>query len=95
MRCVSFPDNTVLFYKGDKADMFYIILSGEVNAILIDEAGNEKIINTLSVGRSFGERALINKMPRSLTVKTTIASTFITVDRVDFKQILERDVNAQ
>ena len=35
----SFPKNTILFSKGDETDSLYVIKSGTVKAIIIDEDG--------------------------------------------------------
>ncbi len=39
----SFPKNTILFTKGDETDSLYIIKSGKVKTIIIDEDGKEMV----------------------------------------------------
>ena len=70
----------VLFNKGDPSDKFYVIIFGEVCIINIDEEDNEIVINTLGEGRSFGERGLVLKEPRSLGVRCKSDVGFICVD---------------
>ena len=45
----------------------------------IDEEGNEIILNTLGAGRSFGERGLVLKAPRSLKVSCKSDVGFVIV----------------
>jgi CRP-like cAMP-binding protein len=58
----------ILFHKGDPSDKFFVVLSGEVYMFYYEPDGRMEIVNTLGVGRSFGERGLINNAPRMLGV---------------------------
>ena len=58
-----------------------------------DEAGNEIILNTLGAGRSFGERGLVFKLPRSLEVRCKTDVGFIVINSTDFEKILQHQIN--
>ena len=79
----------VLFEKGAVADKFFSIIYGKVNMINADEEGNEKILNTLGQGRSFGERGLVLELPRSLGVRCKSNVGLIIVTEKDFEKILQ------
>jgi CRP-like cAMP-binding protein len=68
MKYVEYSKGDYVFHKGDPSDAFYIILKGEVNAVN-HVRGEDVLINTLGLGRSFGERGLIKKLNRSLSIR--------------------------
>lgn len=60
----NYPDGTVLFDAGDRADCMYIIRSGKVR-IYRDKDGHETTLDILKPGDFFGEMSLFDKRPRS------------------------------
>ena len=83
----SFPKNTILFTKGDETDSLYIIKSGQVKTIIIDEEGKEIILSTQGTGEYLGEMSLIDKEPRSATVMTKTATQMLIIHRDDFLKV--------
>lgn len=86
------PDS-VIFYQGDAGDYFYIIQSGSVDiyiaetlAQLPDNLGT--VVNHLTEGCYFGDRALMTSEPRAATVKTTSATICILFSRPVFEDII-------
>lgn len=64
MNTRSYPDGTVLFDAGDRADCMYIIRSGKVR-IYREKDGHETTLDILKPGDFFGEMSLFDKRPRS------------------------------
>lgn len=56
---------TRLFFRGDPADNFYLLLSGEVVISLTSSDGRELVINQIQPGDFFGELGLLTGQPRS------------------------------
>jgi len=83
----SFPKNTILFTKGDESDSLYIIKSGTVKTIIIDEDGKEMILSTQREGEYFGEMSLIDKEPRSATIMTKELTQMLIIHRDDFLKV--------
>lgn len=83
----SFSKNTILFTKGDETDSLYIIKSGRVKTIIIDEDGKEMILSTQGPGEYFGEMSLIDKEPRSATIMTKTPTQMLIVHREDFLKV--------
>jgi CRP/FNR family transcriptional regulator len=52
---------TFLFFQGDPADRFYVVLSGKVKVSKTSPDGKEQILLMASPGDSFGEAALFAK----------------------------------
>jgi CRP-like cAMP-binding protein/tetratricopeptide (TPR) repeat protein len=67
----SVPANEIIFERGEKGENAYIIVNGEVDILVPDALGNDMVVSTLGKGDFFGEIALIKKIPRTATVKTT------------------------
>ena len=63
---VFFPEGRVIFEKGEKADFFYVLVSGKV---ALFEPSNQSFIANLEPGSSFGEQAILVGGVRSLTAQ--------------------------
>jgi CRP/FNR family cyclic AMP-dependent transcriptional regulator len=83
----SFPKNTILFSKGDETDSLYVIKSGTVKALIIDEEGKEMILSIHRPGEYFGEMSLIDKEPRSATLITKEPTELLIIHRKDFMKV--------
>jgi len=86
-----FPKDAVIFEDGSIGDYMYVIRSGEVKVTKMSEDGREKILEILAEGEFFGEMALLDRQPRSASVKTTRACTLLALSRQDFSALLRRD----
>lgn len=60
---MTFRTGHVIFRQGDPGDSFYVIHKGSVNIIV-----DGKVVNRMSEGSFFGERALMTSEPRAATV---------------------------
>lgn len=81
------PAGSVLFNEGDNGDFCYLVKEGKVSIIK-----DEKPINTISKGEYFGERAIIFSEKRAATAKTIEDCEFWLINREDFIQLLDRDL---
>jgi CRP-like cAMP-binding protein len=86
-----FPKDAVIFEDGSMGDYMYVIRTGEVKVTKMSEDGREKILEILGEGEFFGEMALLDRQPRSASVKTTRACTLLALSRQDFIALLRRD----
>ena len=64
----------IIFKEGSKGRDLFIIKSGQVQITNKTEQGVEQIVTTLHDGQVFGEMSLIDKGPRSATVKALIST---------------------
>jgi len=60
---------TVLIAQGDVADNFYVAESGEYAVIATDEQGKVVGLPSMAAGAAFGEIGLIERIPRTATVR--------------------------
>ncbi|HXV41626.1 MAG TPA: cyclic nucleotide-binding domain-containing protein, partial [Anaerolineae bacterium] len=71
--------NEIVFERGQQGDKCYVIVSGEVEVLAPDALGNDMLVAKLGRGDFFGEVALIKRVPRTATVRTTKPSKFVTL----------------
>lgn len=76
----------VIVRKGDEGDSMYIIASGEAAVDL--GPGREPIV--LGPGHFFGEMALIERTPRSATVRATDECKLLELPAKDFQELMQR-----
>ena len=57
-RSATFQRDAAIYRPGDAASEMYVLLSGQVKLALSSHRGNEKIIDVIEAGRSFGEAEL-------------------------------------
>ena len=77
-----------LFKQGEHPAYFYIISQGECDVRI-----NGKLIQTLRRGAAFGEISLIYNCNRECTVKTNTDCYFWTLEKKNFKKIIEHILN--
>ena len=79
-----FAADHVIFNEGDPGDIMYVIKRGQVQVIR-----NNAILAVLADGQFFGEMALVSDVPRNATVKTVTEVEVLTLNKNDFKRLLE------
>ncbi|SMG62986.1 protein containing Cyclic nucleotide-binding domain [methanotrophic bacterial endosymbiont of Bathymodiolus sp.] len=72
---VNFLPGDTIFYQGDEGDSLYILLSGQVQVLIANGAGENELIAERGEGDLIGIRALRKNTNRSATV---IAKTYVT-----------------
>jgi CRP-like cAMP-binding protein/Zn-dependent protease len=75
--------------QGDRPDAFYVVRQGLLEVIEEDpERGTERTLGTLGRGESFGELGLLERAPRTATVRAAEPSEVFQVDKGTFDQLL-------
>jgi EAL domain-containing protein (putative c-di-GMP-specific phosphodiesterase class I) len=78
-----------VFCAGDVGDCAYLIEEGAVE-IVVSEQGREQRIGLLSMGELFGEIALIDRQPRTATVRALERTVLIPIHRKLVEELLEK-----
>jgi CRP/FNR family transcriptional regulator, cyclic AMP receptor protein len=86
----SYPKNAVVLTEGEMGDSLYMIQSGKVKVFIGDEDGREIILKILNPGDFFGEMSMIDKQPRSASVTTIEAATFLVLTHAAFEKCVEQ-----
>jgi ABC-type cobalamin/Fe3+-siderophores transport system ATPase subunit len=91
------PGDTVC-RQGSVGDELFVLGRGEVEVVLEDEDGQERILNSLSEGEYFGEISFLRRIPRTATVRARTPVELHILRRQDFDYLLDNlgpDITAQ
>ena len=85
-----YADGDVICRQGEPGDRMYVIQSGHAT-VLREEGGSEVVIGKLTVGDIFGEMAIVERQPRSATVRANGAARVLTLDKRAFLRQVHAD----
>lgn len=86
-----FPRDAVIFEEGTLGDYMYLIQEGQVKVTKMSEDGREKILEIFGPGDFFGDMSLLDREPRSASIKTTKACVLMALSRQDFLGLLRQN----
>jgi len=81
----------VLFHRGDSALGFHIIVFGQVKLAFSSPRGDEKVVDLIGPGQSFGEAVMFMEHPHVVTAQALCDSLLLYIPREIVFQELERD----
>jgi sigma-B regulation protein RsbU (phosphoserine phosphatase) len=84
----TYPVDQLLCHEGEIEHTFYIIADGQVAITHRLSASEERLITLLSPGGFFGEMALIERKPRSASVRTVAETTVLEISEDAFNDLL-------
>lgn len=87
----TYAKNSFVINAGDNSDCFYLIQSGKIKIIILDEEGKEVILSILDPGEHFGEFSLIDGQPRSASAVTMEESALLIVSKDQFRECLTKN----
>ena len=85
-----YPRNTTIVEEGLPGDYMYILREGRVKVTKLSEDGREKILDFLETGAFVGDMALLERAPRSASVKTLTPVKVLALSRNDFMGLLRK-----
>jgi CRP-like cAMP-binding protein len=88
-----FPKNTEIVQEGLPGDYMYVIRDGRVKVTRLSEDGREKILEFFGEGAFFGEMSLLDRAPRSASVKTLTEVRLLALSRADLLNVLRTNPN--
>ena len=89
-RVASYPAGTKLCTEGKVEEVFYVLLSGEVEVTKEINPYDQRLLKYLSPGDFFGEMGIIHNAPRAATVATTTYSSVLEIDKDGFQEALQQ-----
>ncbi|MGB7540868.1 MAG: Crp/Fnr family transcriptional regulator [Burkholderiales bacterium] len=90
-REVRAPRSEILFHRGEEAKGFHVIVFGQVKLAFISARGDEKVVDILGPGQSFGEAVMFMERPHVVTAQALTDSLLLHVQREAVFDELERD----
>jgi CRP-like cAMP-binding protein/Zn-dependent protease len=89
VRLRSFARGQSVVRQGDRAQAFYVVRRGTLQALEEDpDTGDERTLRTLGRGESFGELGLLESQPRAATVRAVEEAELFEIDKGTFDQLL-------
>lgn len=83
-QAVSYPETGLLFSQGDKADRFFVVLSGRVNLFALTETGDQSIIEVFDPICTFAEAAMFSSGIFPLNCEVVAGSRLVHVPAAGF-----------
>lgn len=71
----------ILFHRGDPVSGFHAIVYGQVKLAFVSAGGDEKVVEILGPGQSFGEAVMFMKRPHVVTAQALADSLLLYVER--------------
>jgi CRP-like cAMP-binding protein len=89
----SYEAGDVIVAQGKGGEGFFVILSGDAEAVVVRSDGSTTALNPLGTGDFFGEMALLTDALRSASVIARTPVTCLVLTRWDFLGILREDAD--
>lgn len=89
-RIEHYERGNILFHKGDACHGFHLVLSGQVKLAFVSAAGNQKVVEIIRPGQTFGEAVMFMQKPYVLMAQalTECRLLFIAKDAI-FQEMRE------
>jgi len=81
------PGKTIIRER-DSGEAMFLVFEGKVEVLKEDESGHQRHITYLGRSDAFGEIALLDKVPRTSSVKAVGKTALLVLSREDFERIL-------
>ena len=84
---VSVPAGRLVLREGDPGDSLYVVLDGDLE-VTQRQGGQEVLLSSYKTGQFFGEMALLERAPRSASVRALRESRLLAIDQGAFQTLL-------
>ena len=83
-----------LFFQGDDAVSFYLVLAGRIKLYRVSPEGKEKVVEIMEQGATFAEALMFMDQPHYPVTATALApSRVIAINSRDFKAMLRESID--
>lgn len=79
-----------IYKMGDPGERGYLMISGKVKVVTVDEDQQEVVIDEPTHGEFFGFAAMLDQMPHQTTATALEDTTCVEVDRNDISTLLQK-----
>ncbi len=87
----SFNKKEAIFFEGEPAKGFYIVVSGKVKIFKLSSEGREQILHIFAQGEPFGEAAAFADMPYPANAAAMENSQAFYIPRTGFERLLKEN----
>ena len=87
-------DGESLFFQGDDASHFYLVLGGRIKLSVVSPEGKEKVVEIVETGSTFAEALMFMDAPHYPVTATALSpSRVIAINGRDFKSMLRDSID--
>lgn len=79
---------SAVFSEGEAGNFMCLLVKGKVDVIKEDSHGAQKVVATVTAGKTLGEMSLIDNEPRSARAVAVETSTLLLLTRENFNRIM-------
>jgi uncharacterized membrane protein len=79
-----------IYKAGEPGEKAYVMLSGKVEVVVIDEDNQEVVVDRPAVGEIFGLASMLSTAPHQTTATAVEATAAIEIERNDIAALLQR-----
>jgi CRP/FNR family cyclic AMP-dependent transcriptional regulator len=83
-----YKKGNIVVLEQESGAALFVIISGKVKVVRMDEDGREVILSMFGPGEFFGEMSLLDGLARSASVVATLKSELFMIHRRDFLELL-------
>ena len=84
-----------LFFQGDEATSFYLVLSGRVKLFRVSPDGKEKVVEIMETGATFAEALMFMDQPNYPVTATALApSRVVVINCREYKAMLRESIES-
>jgi CRP-like cAMP-binding protein len=87
VKVVKYPRGKRIVQQGEAGDRFFAIRQGEVSVEVEQQSGLSRDVAHLGAGDCFGETALLERVPRTASVRALVDTTVAELSSADFERV--------
>jgi CRP-like cAMP-binding protein len=81
----------MVFRTGERCEEFHVVVTGQVKLFVLSANGQEKVVELISAGQSFGEAIMFTHRPYILSAQALTDTLLLTVSKRAVLEEIERD----
>jgi CRP-like cAMP-binding protein len=81
----------MVFRTGDRCEEFHVVVTGQVKLFVLSPGGQEKVVELISAGQSFGEAIMFTDRPYILSAQSLADTLLLTVFKRAVHDEIARD----
>ena len=85
-----YQDGETIIRQGDMGDTMYVVQEGQVE-VVVEHGGQEVLLGLRGAGQPIGEMEIIERQPRSATVRARGQARVLTLDKKSFLRRVHED----
>jgi CRP/FNR family transcriptional regulator, dissimilatory nitrate respiration regulator len=91
VRPLSVQRNEVLFHRGGPCNGTHLLLEGQIKLAFVSAQGNEKVVEIIRPGQTFGEALMFMERPYIVTAQALADSRLLLISKTVLFEEMERD----